>query len=540
MQTLLSDGRMKDLSGHVHHGTITGTTDIAGKVGRARHFNAGDRITASPIPVPATDFTVAAWFRWTTNPSPYYSGIQGGGGSWELRVMADGRFGATFYQSIGPDVFTEILSPITDSDGDWHHAAAVLRSGLVRLYVDGILVAQDATNPITSVRTSTQTIIGRVASDFAGDIDEVFVFSRSLTDAEIAALAPPPPATGPVLQYDMQTLLPDGRMKDLSGHANHGTLFGTTSIAGKVGQARHFNAGDRITAPAIPAPATDFTVAAWFRWTTNPSPYYSGIHGGGGSWELRVMADGRFGATFYQSIGPDVFTEIVSPLAYNDGDWHHAAAVLRSGLVRLYVDGVLVAQDTTNPFTSVRTSTQTIIGRVASDFAGDIDEVFVFSRALTDAEISALAPPPPVDGPVLQYDMQTLLPDGRMKDLSGHANHGTLFGTTSIAGKVGQARHFNAGDRITAPAIPVPATDFTVAAWFRWTTNPSPYYSGIQGGGGSWELRVMADGRFGATFYQSIGPDVFTEIVSPLAYNDGDWHHAAAVLRSGLAELYVD
>src|SRR2546425_10338277 len=174
------------------------------------------------------------------------------------------------------------------------------------------------------------------------------------------------------------------------------------------------------------------------------------------------MADGRFGATFYQSIGPDVFTEIVSPVAYNDGDWHHAAAVLRSGLVRLYVDGVLVAQDTTNPITFVRTSTQTIVGRVASDVAGDIDEVFVFSRALTDAEIASLAPPLPATGPDLQYDMQTLLLDGRMKDLSGHANHGTLSGTTDIAGKVGQARHFNAGDRITPPAISLPATDFTI------------------------------------------------------------------------------
>ena len=97
-----------------------------------------------------------------------------------------------------------------------------------------------------------------------------------------------------------------------------------------------------------------------------------------------------FGATFYQSIGPDVFTEIVSPLAYNDGEWRHAAAVLRSGLARLYVDGVLVAQDTTDPITSVRASTLTEIGNVASDFVGDIDEVFVFSRALSDAELSAL------------------------------------------------------------------------------------------------------------------------------------------------------
>src|SRR2546428_2736720 len=101
------------------------------------------------------------------------------------------------------------------------------------------------------------------------------------------------------------------------------------------------------------------------------------------------MADGRFGATFYQSIGPDVWTEIVSALAYNDGEWHHAAAVLQSGLVKLYVDGLLVAQDTTNPITSVRASTQTIVGRIATDFVGDIDEVFVFSRSLTEAEIDA-------------------------------------------------------------------------------------------------------------------------------------------------------
>src|SRR3989442_15156682 len=93
-----------------------------------------------------------------------------------------------------------------------------------------------------------------------------------------------------------------------------------------------------------------------------------------------------------------------------------------------------------------------------------------------------------------------------------YGSHGTLVGTTDVAGKVGHARHFSAGDRITAPAISVPALDFTVAAWFRWTTNPSPYYSGIQGGGCcSWELRVRADGRLGVIFYQAIQPDVYTD-----------------------------
>src|SRR2546427_4366088 len=148
-------------------------------------------------------------------------------------------------------------------------------------------------------------------------------------------------------------------MEDLSGHANHGTITGATDVAGKLGRARNFDgSGDRITAPAISVPGTDFTVTAWFRWTTNPSPYYSGIHGGGMSWELRIQNDGRFAVIFYQAVAPDVYTEVSTPLAYNDGTWHHAAGVLRSGLAELYIDGVLVAQDTTNSIRSVEHTTE--------------------------------------------------------------------------------------------------------------------------------------------------------------------------------------
>ena len=106
---------------------------------------------------------------------------------------------------------------------------------------------------------------------------------------------------------------------------------------------------------------------------------------------MRIRNDGRFAVIFYQSISPDVYTAVVSPLAYNDGTWHHAAAVLRVGLAELFVDGALVAQDVTDSIASVRSSTLTEIGRVASDFFGDMDEVFIFTRALTSVEIDALA-----------------------------------------------------------------------------------------------------------------------------------------------------
>src|SRR5439155_16529937 len=102
METLTAGGKMEDVSGNGRHGTLSGTTDVAGKSGRARLFASGEHIAASSIPVTDLNFTIAAWFNWTTNPSPYYSGIQGGGYSWELRIQNDGRFAAIFYQTIGP------------------------------------------------------------------------------------------------------------------------------------------------------------------------------------------------------------------------------------------------------------------------------------------------------------------------------------------------------------------------------------------------------------------------------------------------------
>src|SRR5881628_2932041 len=57
-----------------------------------------------------------------------------------------------------------------------------------------------------------------------------------------------------------------------------------------------------------------------------------------------------------------------------------------------------------------------------------------------------------VGDPLLAYDMETLTGSGLMKDLSGHGNDGTITGTTDVPGKVGRARHFDAGDRIAASA----------------------------------------------------------------------------------------
>src|SRR2546427_10446147 len=62
METLTADGKMKDFSGHGNDGTITGTTDVPGVVGRARSFNGvDDHLVAGGIMGGGGGVTVAGW-----------------------------------------------------------------------------------------------------------------------------------------------------------------------------------------------------------------------------------------------------------------------------------------------------------------------------------------------------------------------------------------------------------------------------------------------------------------------------------------------
>src|SRR3989441_4444696 len=126
---------------------------------------------------------------------------------------------------------------------EWHHWAGTYDGTSMRLYIDGGVVSSLAISK--TIATSSEPLrMGHWATEwFQGILDEVQLFSRALSVDEIVALvsAAPPHAPGPVLAYDMETLTADGRMKDLSGHSNHGTISGTTDVIGIVGRARHFD-----------------------------------------------------------------------------------------------------------------------------------------------------------------------------------------------------------------------------------------------------------------------------------------------------------
>ncbi|MBN9163575.1 MAG: LamG domain-containing protein [Myxococcales bacterium] len=78
------------------------------------------------------------------------------------------------------------------SVGQWHHLVGTFDGATLRVYVDGLRVSESTTSVVLPARTSVLTIghqscdCGR-SNSFIGDIDELAVYDRALTDTQIAA-----------------------------------------------------------------------------------------------------------------------------------------------------------------------------------------------------------------------------------------------------------------------------------------------------------------------------------------------------------------
>ena len=92
-------------------------------------------------------------------------------------------------------------------------------------------------------------------------------------------------------------------------------------------------------------------------------------------------------------VGPSPDVSIVSPGGYGDGLWHHVvfARTRTSGALQLYVDGVSVGS-ATGSTVSLTSPTNINFGRIQTGtfyFAGSLDEVAVYSTALSQAAVTA-------------------------------------------------------------------------------------------------------------------------------------------------------
>ena len=217
----------------------------------------------------------------------------------------------------------------------------------------------------------------------------------------LAIVAPLSLSDGLVAYYPF-----NGNANDASGNGNNGTVHGATLATDRLGSpnsAYSFDgAGNFISIPDNPllALSANFTICAWYyQNNVTPDPGYgvpivnketAGIADGYGIY-AGSMSDRR--TSF---IGA---SELISPGNFNVAQWHHIAVTTTGSISRMYVDGLEI---TSHSGGSPQTNTLPLfIGAphvgcgggcgVREFFNGRIDDVRIYNRALSAAEIAVLA-----------------------------------------------------------------------------------------------------------------------------------------------------
>ena len=329
-----------------------------------------------------------------------------------------------------------------------------------------------------------------------------------------------------------------------------------------------------------PAPTT-FTAETWFKTTTTSGGKLMGFG------DKQLLSSLNYDRHIYMTTAGrlifgvnanSVKQTIQSPLAYNNGAWHHVAASQGPGGIALYVDGIRVARNTSVTTAQNYSGFWRVGGdnlanwtsRPTTDFwVGTLDETAVYPKALSGATITdhyqmgtgvVVPSTVPTDfyGQTVYNDTPALYwrlgePSGsRAADWSGNGATGTYAAgvargvTGAVVGTTDKAVTFNGtstGRVATDDAVAAPSA-YSLEAWVRTNTSVGGRiigFSNSQTGTSTTSDRLVYmrnDGRI--TFGARTSGGVITSITSSAAYNNNVYHHVVATRGSTGMALYVD
>jgi hypothetical protein len=211
-----------------------------------------------------------------------------------------------------------------------------------------------------------------------------------------------PSNTGLIGRYAMENNVQDG-----SGSGNNGTLVGAPSyvqgLAG-YGMAMQFNGSTDcvdLGKKAVFNPTGSLSIAVWANitaWTENWGHVMVGNRGEDNlGWQLRRRDSNKICFTTRMIGDDDTGTSVDAPL----NEWVHIGAVYdnANNTKRIYINGREDVVVSTTPGTIPAANHNVYIGARANSantgqegfFTGMLDEVRVYTRALSDAEIGGLA-----------------------------------------------------------------------------------------------------------------------------------------------------
>ncbi len=404
---------VKDTSGLGNNGNLVGytsTTTVTGKIGQALTFNGSNQYVnaGSGIPLDSNNWTIHMWL----NLSGSLTGV--------MRFLSYYGDGPTFWNA-GAGALSIVHTGTIDQScnitlvtNKWTAITATRSGSTIRCYLNGAQTVQNTSfsatyTADTSVRIGNSTAFNE---PWSGSVDDVRIYNRALSASEVKQLYNanvtaanktinvPTIDSGLVGHWSFDGKDMTQNAKDTSGQGNTGYLVGytsTTTSAGKLGQAMRFDGSTQYVNvnDNLSLNPSAITVSSWIKASSFTNAYNTIVHKGDGSnfYEVYVKSNGKLAVyngnnpTFSQYDGTGTYT-------LSTNQWYFVTFTYDSvnGL-KGYVNGALDGSDVVNGLVGL-SSTALSIGRdswtAGRFFSGSIDDVRIYNRALSSAEVKKL------------------------------------------------------------------------------------------------------------------------------------------------------
>jgi len=389
----------RDYSGNNNTGVCDGdhcpVTGLAGRSNQAARFDGTDDYVEVSIDVPETDYGLSLWFKTSCRNCGIFSVVAGNSHDRDV-YLSNGNICARVYSDQ-----TVCTSGTDYANGRWHHVVHTIGSSIggQKIYVDGQEQAS-GTKAQSDFTGQTGVKIGYTVSAandyFDGLIDQVTIVRGAITIADVNALA----ADVPVLNMHLDEPLGATTFRNEANLDSLGVCSDDCPKTGAKGwmrrAARFDGIDDVISVPPNSAlNLTKFSVGLWV-YPTQRKPVTQTLitkeffAGGLRNYGLFIEPDSM------QLRYTDYLHVLTStPDALLENQWNHVMVTLGGGSLTLYINGARDNQREIS-FPPSAYDSSVYIGGVGSLvppgslFAGQIDEVVIYGRALSLPEVEEL------------------------------------------------------------------------------------------------------------------------------------------------------
>jgi hypothetical protein len=206
------NGNPNDESGNGYNGTVVGailTTDRFANANRAYSFDGYDdeiQVSHTATLNITGDITLSAWFnsieapQFRTHHTILAKRSSASFGNYPYSITVNYQYGIpsdyrkAHFSSAVNDTYQHLQSTSDVNINVWNHMVAVVSSNNLRVFINGVVVLNTAVNNQLRTGNTSSLLIGSggrpdyPAERFKGQIDDVRIYNRALSETEIQQL----------------------------------------------------------------------------------------------------------------------------------------------------------------------------------------------------------------------------------------------------------------------------------------------------------------------------------------------------------------